>query len=837
MAKKNEKKFSLKRLVDQIRGATKLATETLYGTDQSFHDENDIDLRDIKNVVNGINNSYKTELGGDILEFYGAVEANTLTDEQKEKYKAAKNNIERQKESLKLQNPDSFNLNEIFSQESGRFQMYNSYQLIAENIPQMMTALNTYVDNILSPDDFTKNSLTVYIKDNPTTAELDKDQSDLIDKCNNLIDHYKLDSFAKKIVTETLKIGDQFVAVLPIAQELNKMALNESDGTLLKSSYEKLKTDDVLLSQEEANLLYEYCFNKRIEEPKKPSGSKITASENRVYNESVKKYNNEIQLLKEDIAKIINDNIIFSEDTSSLLEDNFTAYREFKVTNRENSFNGGSFDTFLKNKNNQKNNKNTNNSKEDTVELSGSVLKILDPRRIIKLTLDEFEYGYYYVENIQNSPDFLTTGTYSINSNIFNNFKSREFDQPDMINSKYRLITDIFVKNISKKINKKFINNNPEFKETIYNLLKQNFILEKQVKITYLSPNDVVHFGIGNDEYKDSIFKPVMFSAKIYLAVLTSQVMLRLVRAPERRLIYLETDLDNDTEQVVQSFIRDFKTKEIKMSTFGQDINTILTSVGCFNDIFVPVVNGTKPFEVETLPGMNVEITNDFLDYLLKTMISGIGVPPEYLSYTEGTEFARSLSMMNGKFVRSVVVYQQVFGTQFSKLFQTLFKNEYLNENKYLISDRNKHKIKKNEIKNQLENTHKDDGTVENNTKKEVVSVNDKHAEAKEFAFNLDILSIRFPSPQSLRMQTIKELSDGVDGIADFITNNICAGDKDEEKIKPKVKARIIEDMATSIEWRKYKKIMEDTKIEMVQDTITDSGGGEDMGGGDTGGY
>jgi hypothetical protein len=62
---------------------------------------------------------------------------------------------------------------------------------------------------------------------------------------------------------------------------------------------------------------------------------------------------------------------------------------------------------------------------------------------------------------------------------------------------------------------------------------------------------------------------------------------------------YIEVDLDDDSEAVVQSFIRDTKTKDIKMSNFGQDINTLLQSVGTFQDYFIPVVDGNKPVEID----------------------------------------------------------------------------------------------------------------------------------------------------------------------------------------------------------------------------------------------
>lgn len=81
-------------------------------------------------------------------------------------------------------------------------------------------------------------------------------------------------------------------------------------------------------------------------------------------------------------------------------------------------------------------------------------------------------------------------------------------------------------------------------------------------------------------------------------------------------VFYIECDLDQDTEGTVQSFIRDVKTKDIKMSNFGQDINTLLSSIGTFTDYYIPVVNGSKPVDIDTISGMNTEITNDFLDFL-----------------------------------------------------------------------------------------------------------------------------------------------------------------------------------------------------------------------------
>ena len=43
--------------------------------------------------------------------------------------------------------------------------LYTEYDLIVEYIPQLYQALNVYVDNIISPDDFTKDIFNIFYND------------------------------------------------------------------------------------------------------------------------------------------------------------------------------------------------------------------------------------------------------------------------------------------------------------------------------------------------------------------------------------------------------------------------------------------------------------------------------------------------------------------------------------------------------------------------------------------------------------------------------------------------------------------------------------------------
>lgn len=221
------------------------------------------------------------------------------------------------------------------------------------------------------------------------------------------------------------------------------------------------------------------------------------------------------------------------------------------------------------------------------------------------------------------------------------------------------------------------------------------------------------------------------------------------------------------------------------------------------------------------IPGMNVEITNDFLEYLLKSMISGLGIPPEFLSYSEQTEFARSLGMMNGKFVRSILVWQKILGSQFTKLFRLLYKNEYLND--YDIAKANK-ELKK------LNQKSKDD-TILVDTKDE----KDKVAKTKllldDTFFDLEKLSVKFPAPQALNMTTITERINNSRDIIEFVATTLV--DQDDMELQFEFKRELTKDILSTFDWDKYNRILEKARIGKTENKIVKSSSqAEDTSGG-----
>lgn len=742
--------------------------QELFGNDGSLDKETQADMDMISNSISNYNKSLEQSIGNDPIDFFNSVfyKTNKQTPNNK-----SQSTIDPNNPITKFLDGNS---NPLFSDglmlvEQNRINLYTQYALIYDHIPQIAQALDTYVDNIISPDDFTKKSLNIAydnidIKSNQDTE--DSNINSIIENINKINRTYKIESDkSQRLVRDTLIKGDQFVLVLDLDEEVSKMitednsSLNSTHIKLTESEYSEIKDN----------------FINKSSDSKKEDMSKVE--------------------IETSISECINGNIIINEDPSILLEDNNELDFEFNNYLDENSYlgNEADLDKTIKNYNgivNDKQNKRSYSRHKSSVGLSGCVVKVLEPKNVVKLELDDICYGYYVIEGVdfyQSAMDRVSNvkNTNSVNGmindtntqaigmgmtmsqNNLSNFGSED-------SAKQRLITDIFVNGIAHKLNKNIIKKNKEFKEIIYSLLRQNYIVQKQIKITYISPKNMVHFNINKTKvYGDSLFRKILFPAKLYLSVLVSSMLSKLTRAQDKRVYYVEVGLGNDAEEVVQSFIRDIKNKEFKMADYN-DINVILNQTGSMTDYYIPVVNGEKPVEIDTLQGMDIQQDNELLEYLLKSMISGLGVPSSFLNYTEDVEFVRTLTMQNGQFVRTIINLQKQLGEQFSELFRKIYRIEF-----------------------------KDDFKRKSN-----------------FNINLDDIVVNFAPPLSLSVTTMSDQINNSQTVIDFIIKTLVKNADENPKLLFEVTKQITKDFLPSIDWNKYELIVEQATNQVNKDEI-----------------
>lgn len=680
----------------------------------------------------------------------------------------------------------------ILRSEDDRILTYQNYKAIYTHIPECAQAVDIYRDNIISADDFTKLGFILSYDDND-----EKTKETVKAELNKQVEKYGLEELADTVITDALIMGDEYVACLSINDELEAMLQDPvmSDGIINEATMRLLDEDAISIdvsSQDVPKNVNDQSIAEVFAGTYKFSKKEIDLR-NQTLNEEYEKRSkirDDIQkpdiltednaMLNEDeiriaVAKMINDNVIIGSKKEFLIE-NFLA-------EQENAPVPNMFDLMDPEQSKKKNKR--------KLKINGNAIKILDPTHVVELKVDNICYGYYVIETDAQIPFTGNFGpsmgremgqqTSMMQNTIYPSITNsvfapdlNAFSTENVADAKIKLISRVFLDVISKKLNKPFIKKNDKFANFIYSLIKQDYFIKKNVKITFFNPDEVVAFKVP------SIYRKIVLFAKLYLATLTNNLLINLGRSHDKRIFYVETGLDANYQQAVNQVIQDVKTKEFKLDSVAE-INTILNlNPGRFDDYFMPVMNGNRPVEIDTLQGMNAEMNNEFLEYLKNSILSGMDIPASIIDATKEVDYARTLSATNSNFVRAVIRYQKKFTPPFQKLMRKIFFNE-----------------------------------VRFNSDSENVNLL-----SGEFDVNKVMLS--FPSPATLMMSNLTEQTSVADTNANFIVDTLVpdGSESGATDIRNALKRKIIKDLVPSIDWDKYEAMLEKSKQEVVKDKV-----------------
>lgn len=720
------------------------------------------DIEEIRSKVAELSINYSNiTKSPNMIEFLTQVALNDSSNAQR---KSNNKNITLKKQTTETINKllEQSNVNAFLTEEKDRIERYNDYRIIDSYIPQVSRCIDLYRDCILAPDDLTKKSINIdYVDENLPEDDKSKIEANI----KELKEKFKIDKKAKQWIREGIVLGDCFVATLKIDEEINRMMLKENHelGMVLPNKQERILTESEVFDFTSEEM--QFLENSFLEE------MTMTLKNKKIPQDVLKA---DFNTLKKDIVAKINNNIIYIDEPTKDIESvkNFSGMAK--------------------------------NFKE--LKMNGAILKYLEPERTIKLTIDDVCLGYLYIEKYDVNAESGSEGFGMSSSSMLNTscscgassvdyFNSRHDSGKDSTTIKNKLLTDIFVKGISKKLDNKIIEKNQQFKEVIYQLIKKDYLLDKKIKIVYYQPDQVKHYKVDSDDvYGVSKLARIIFFAKIFLATMLTETMQKISRGRDKRVVYVETGLDEDIEGSIQSVVRDIKTKDIQADDL-KTITSVFKHVGAFEDYFIPKIDGEVPIDFETISGMDVNVDDDFLQYLLKSIISGIGVPATYTDASNDIDFSRSLVMQNSTFVREIVS-KQGDGQEFlTEVARTLYEYEFGPE--------------------------------------DIPS------------FDITKLKVTFPTPEFLNVSNINEQISNHSNTIEFIMNTYFdqnTSDEVQDKKKHIFKREVTKKLVTSIDWDEFDDILdkvekvinkEDLEKEDTPDNNTFDGDDEEFGGDD----
>lgn len=560
-----------------------------------------------------------------------------------------------------------------FSTERARVSRYDDYRIIDEFIPEISSAMDVYTTSIIAPDDTSKQNLNITV--NSSGAYLSDGEKDkIVSNVEDIVDRYEIDEMLYSTVRDSLLLGDAFYIVKDTSGDFDKI-LNEDD-----SDYEERILNESFIDRENID------------------DALTTISENYNRQHSTSYTTTDV---KDSILKSINENVKFFPNSSELLSD----AGKYKGSN--------DLQRFL---DKAQSSDNINDKKRKKLKSPSVYMRYVNPEDMVKLEIDGMCIGYIYIEPESGSDikgganpllgamsgimsDGYATGgqqsgtmnsaSYSVDNldpstggNLNGNNKrgmnatSGTYLENGNTAMAYQQVVNVIVKGISDKIDMDFVNRNDTFKDTIYRLIRKNYIIENGIKITFLEEDEVCHHKLDSSKtYGVSRIRKSLFFAKLYLSTLITSIMVKINQSRDMRVFNVNIGLDDDTEGTIQEVIRDIRSNETGTDMFneGTSITTMMNTVSTLENMYIPVKDGEKPLEIDTISGMQVDINDEFLEWLKKSVISGTGVPLTYIDAEAETDYARSLSMQNNGFVRKIVNYQKSFGDFFTDVIQKIY--------------------------------------------------------------------------------------------------------------------------------------------------------------------
>lgn len=267
---------------------------------------------------------------------------------------------------------------------------------------------------------------------------------------------------------------------------------------------------------------------------------------------------------------------------------------------------------------------------------------------------------------------------------------------------------------------------------------------------------------------------------------------------------------------------------------------------------------------------MDTSVDNDFVEYLQKNIVTGMGLPATYVDATNDVDFSRSLVMQNNPFVREIISLQHEASTFGTEIVRRIYKLEYMGTT---AKEKKENENYTNNLKKQLKVSNSNDrkdtsqpidliesleerrrsriqGDVRILTLEQLEeSTNSEPKETKEDEsslvnqISLDYIELSLPVPQYLNISAIQEQIQNYASQIEFVVNTIYGENSTDEaldKKKQEFKREYTKSLVTNIDWDAIEKLVEQVETDgirkelekKVNTPVADNGeeGNEDVG-------
>lgn len=183
---------------------------------------------------------------------------------------------------------------------------------------------------------------------------------------------------------------------------------------------------------------------------------------------------------------------------------------------------------------------------------------------------------------------------------------------------------------------------------------------------------EVAHFRLLSDmnylPYGRSYIEPGRKLFKQYTLMEDAMLIHRIVRAPEKRIFYMNVGgiPPNEVENFMQKTINTMKrTPHIDQKTGEYDMKYNVQNM--LEDFYIPVRGNDTTTKIDTTPGLQYDGIQD-VEYLREKLFAALKVPKAFMGYDENTDGKATLAAEDIRFARTIERIQRIIVSELYKI-------------------------------------------------------------------------------------------------------------------------------------------------------------------------
>jgi len=183
---------------------------------------------------------------------------------------------------------------------------------------------------------------------------------------------------------------------------------------------------------------------------------------------------------------------------------------------------------------------------------------------------------------------------------------------------------------------------------------------------------EIAHFRLLTDTnylpYGRSYIEPARKYFKQYTLMLDAMLLHRIMRAPEKRIFYINVGNipPNEVDAFIQKTVTTMKKTPFMDQTTG-DYNLKFNVQNMLEDFYIPVRPGDNTTKIDTAKGLEYAGIED-VEFLRDLMLGSLKVPKAFLNYSDELNGKSTISALDVRFSRTIERIQRIVLSELEKI-------------------------------------------------------------------------------------------------------------------------------------------------------------------------